>query len=62
MRGTSLDYEELFTVKRMTLEHQQLTGECIDHNLRVVPQLLRRFDKNRNEFINGRCFKSPSNR
>jgi radical SAM superfamily enzyme YgiQ (UPF0313 family) len=54
MHGSSLDYEETFTIKKMTPEHWQLMGECIDHDLKVVPQLLRRFDKNGSGFVSGR--------
>jgi len=54
MRGTSLDYEETFTVKKMTPEHWQLMGECIDHDLNVVPELLRRLDQNGSGLVNGR--------
>ncbi len=45
MRGPSLDCNETFTVRNMLPEHWQLLGECLDHDLNVFPQLLRRFDK-----------------
>jgi radical SAM superfamily enzyme YgiQ (UPF0313 family) len=54
MRGSSLDCKETFTVKKMTREHWQLLGECLDHDLNVVPQLLRRFDANGSGLIPGR--------
>jgi len=41
MRGSSIDFKETFTVKKMTREHWQLLGECLDHDLKVLPQLLR---------------------
>ena len=40
MRGSALDNEETFTMKKMTPEHWQLFGECIDHDLKVVPELI----------------------
>jgi radical SAM superfamily enzyme YgiQ (UPF0313 family) len=57
MRGSSLDSKETFTAKKMTPEHWQLLGECLDHDLHVVPQLLRRFDKNGGGSIKGRLLK-----
>ncbi len=45
MHGASLDCKETFTANNMTREHWQLLGECLDHDLHVFPQLLRRFDK-----------------
>jgi radical SAM superfamily enzyme YgiQ (UPF0313 family) len=54
MRGSSLDSKETFTAKKMTPEHWQLLGECLDHDLNVVPQLLRRFDTNGSGLITGR--------
>jgi radical SAM superfamily enzyme YgiQ (UPF0313 family) len=54
MRGSSLDSKETFTAKKMTPEHWQLLGECLDHDLSVVPQLLRRFDANGSGLIPGR--------
>lgn len=41
MRGAVLDKEESFTMAKMTPEHWQLIGECLDHNLYVLPKLLR---------------------
>ena len=40
MRGSALDNKETFTMKKMTPEHWQLFGECIDHDLKVVPELI----------------------
>lgn len=54
MRGSFLDCQETFTAKKMTREHWQLLGECLDHDLKVVPQLLRRFDTNGSGLITGR--------
>jgi len=54
MHGSSLDRQETFTVKKMTPEHWQLMGECLDHDLNVVPGLLRRFDTNGSGLIQGR--------
>jgi radical SAM superfamily enzyme YgiQ (UPF0313 family) len=54
MRGSSLDSKETFTAKKMTPEHWQLLGECLDHDLSVFPQLLRRFDANGGGLITGR--------
>lgn len=45
MRGSVLDSEESFTMKKMLPEHWQLLGECIDHNLKVLPKLLRIYKK-----------------
>ncbi len=47
MRGSALDSEESFTMAKMTPEHWQLMGECIDHDLKVVPELMREY-KNTN--------------
>ena len=57
MRGSSLDSKETFTVKKMTREHWQLLGECLDHDLHVFPQILRRFDKNGGGSIIGQLLK-----
>jgi radical SAM superfamily enzyme YgiQ (UPF0313 family) len=43
MRGSVLDSEETFTMAKMTPEHWQLFGECIDHDLNVMPELLREY-------------------
>ena len=40
MRGSALDNKETFTMKKMTPEHWQLFGECIDHDFTVVPELI----------------------
>ena len=47
MRGSALDTEESFNIGKMTREHWQLMGECIDHDLRVVPRLLRMYRDNK---------------
>ncbi len=41
MRGLGLNDEETFTLAKMTREHWQLMGLCVEHNLRVIPKLLR---------------------
>ncbi|MHC1624095.1 MAG: B12-binding domain-containing radical SAM protein [Candidatus Methanospirareceae archaeon] len=51
MRGSVLDNKESFTMAKMTPEHWQLMGECIDHNLKIVPKLMR-------EYKNARGIKS----
>ncbi len=43
MRGTALNSEETFTMAKMTPEHWQLMGVCIDHNLKLVPKLMREY-------------------
>ncbi|RJS75043.1 radical SAM protein [Methanophagales archaeon] len=43
MRGSALDSEESFTMAKMTPEHWQLMGECIDHDLKIVPKLMREY-------------------
>ncbi len=43
MRGSALDSDESFTMAKMTPEHWQLMGECIDHDLKVAPELLREY-------------------
>jgi hypothetical protein len=62
MRGSSLDSKETFTAKKMTPEHWQLLGECLDHDLSVVPQLLRRFDANGSGLITGRVLEISAKR
>ncbi len=47
MRGSALDSDESFTMAKMTPEHWQLMGECIDHDLKVAPELMREY-KNAN--------------
>ncbi|MDI6810541.1 MAG: radical SAM protein [archaeon] len=42
---------ETFTLAKMTPEHWQLMGECIEHNLNVMPELLRRYKTNNGGFI-----------
>jgi hypothetical protein len=44
MRGSVLDSEETFTLAKMTPEHWQLLGECIDHNLNLTPELMRGYN------------------
>lgn len=41
MRGSPLRNDETFTIARMTPEHWQLIGICVEHNLSVLPRLLR---------------------
>lgn len=43
MRGTALNSDESFTMAKMMPEHWQLMGGCIDHNLTIMPELLRRY-------------------
>jgi radical SAM superfamily enzyme YgiQ (UPF0313 family) len=43
MRGSVLDSNESFTMAKMIPEHWQLMGECIDHDLKVVPELMRKY-------------------
>ena len=57
MRGSSLDREETFTVKKMRREHWQLLGECLDHDLKMLPQLLRLFYKNDGGSIRGQLLR-----
>ncbi|MBK5191494.1 MAG: B12-binding domain-containing radical SAM protein [Methanosarcinales archaeon] len=47
MRGSILDNEETFTIAKMTPEHWQLMGECIDHDLNIVPKLMREYKNTR---------------
>jgi len=47
MRGAVLDNEETFTMAKMTPEHWQLFGECIDHDLKVVPVLMKEYKSTR---------------
>ncbi len=51
MRGSLLDNEETFTIAKMTPEHWQLMGECGDHNLTILPGLLRRYQNTNGGFI-----------
>jgi hypothetical protein len=53
MPGSSLDCQGTFIAKKTTPEHWQLLGECIDHDLKMIPQLLRRFDANGSGLITG---------
>ena len=43
MRGSVLNNEETFTIAKMTPEHWQLMGECIDHDLKIAPKLMREY-------------------
>ncbi|MEA2074323.1 MAG: radical SAM protein [Euryarchaeota archaeon] len=43
MRGSVLNNEESFTIAKMTPEHWQLMGECIDHDLKIAPKLMREY-------------------
>ncbi len=50
MRGSVLDNGESFNMRKMTPEHWQLMGECIDHNLNVMPELIRIYKNIKGEF------------
>lgn len=43
MRGSLLDAEETFTIAKMTPAHWQLMGECIEHDLSILPMLIREY-------------------
>ena len=62
MRGSALDSEESFTMAKMTPEHWQLMGECIDHNLNIVPKLLREYKNTKGEFIKSWLLSSAAKR
>lgn len=47
MRGSVLNNEESFTIAKMTSEHWQLMGECIDHDLKIAPKLMRGYKNSR---------------
>ncbi|RZN40383.1 MAG: radical SAM proteinB12-binding domain-containing radical SAM protein [Methanophagales archaeon ANME-1-THS] len=51
MYGSTLDSEETFTIAKMTPEHWQLMGECIEHDLNILPELLRRYKTTKGGFI-----------
>ena len=51
MRGSTLTNDETFTIAKMTPEHWQLMGECVEHNLTILPELLQRYKKGTGEFI-----------
>jgi radical SAM superfamily enzyme YgiQ (UPF0313 family) len=51
MRGSPLTNEETFTIEKMTPEHWQLMGECVEHNLTLLPELLQRYKKGTGGFI-----------
>ena len=40
MHGPILANEETFTIAKMKPVHWQLMGECLDHNLSILPQLI----------------------
>ncbi len=44
MRGSMLDSEETFTIAKMTPEHWQLLGVCIEHNLNLTPKLIKEYN------------------
>ncbi|MBN1761944.1 MAG: B12-binding domain-containing radical SAM protein [Methanomicrobia archaeon] len=50
IRGSPLTNEETFTIAKMTSEHWQLIGVCVEHNLRVLPRLLRIY-RTRTDFV-----------
>ncbi|MFP4655883.1 MAG: B12-binding domain-containing radical SAM protein, partial [Methanohalobium sp.] len=43
MKGSALDNEESFTMDKMKPEHWQLMGECIEHDLKIAPELLKNY-------------------
>ena len=47
MRGSVLNNEESFTIAKMTPEHWQLMGKCIDHDLKIVPKLMREYNNSK---------------
>jgi radical SAM superfamily enzyme YgiQ (UPF0313 family) len=51
MRGSILDSEETFTIRKMTPEHWQLFGECLDHILNVMPKILKKGNKTTSSFV-----------
>jgi radical SAM superfamily enzyme YgiQ (UPF0313 family) len=51
MRGSVLDSEETFTIRKMTPEHWQLFGECVDHILNVMPKVMREANKTTSGFV-----------
>ncbi|HXY88655.1 MAG TPA: radical SAM protein [Candidatus Acidoferrales bacterium] len=56
MCGSVLDSKETFTIKKMTPEHWQLLGECLEHDLNVVPKLFRFLDSSSGGFIKNWLF------
>lgn len=57
MRGSGLNCEGTFTMAKMTPEHWQLFGACVDHDLKVTPKLLSKY-KNNNKNSKGECVKT----
>ena len=60
MRGSSLDTEETFTMAKMTSEHWQLMGICIDHDLKVLSVLMKEYKSSRGEFIKSWLFSTAA--
>ena len=56
MCGSVLDSKQTFTIKKMTPEHWQLLGECLEHDLNVVPKLFRLLDSTSGGFIKNWLF------
>jgi radical SAM superfamily enzyme YgiQ (UPF0313 family) len=56
MCGSVLDSKQTFTIKKMTPEHWQLLGECLEHDLNVVPKLFRFLDSTSGGFIKNWLF------
>jgi radical SAM superfamily enzyme YgiQ (UPF0313 family) len=56
MRGSVLDKEKTFTIRKMTPEHWQLLGECLDHDLTVAPKLFRAINDTRSGFFKSWLF------
>jgi hypothetical protein len=56
MRGSVLDSKESFTINKMTPEHWQLLGQCLEHDLNVVPKLVRFLDHTGSGFVKNWLF------
>jgi radical SAM superfamily enzyme YgiQ (UPF0313 family) len=54
MRGSVWDNGETFTMAKMTPEHWQLMGVCVELNLTILPGLLRRYQNTNGGFIKSR--------
>lgn len=50
MHGPVLANEETFTIAKMRPVHWQLIGTCLEHNLNVLPKLLRTY-RTRKDFV-----------
>jgi hypothetical protein len=50
MHGPVIANQETFTIAKMTPVHWQLIGTCLEHNLDVLPKLLRTY-RTRNDFV-----------